>query len=146
MLTVNFSMHCLQRPPAGDELDEWIIRQYRAMHDAFFEERELIPPGQYHELRFDELEAEPIGQMEQVYDALCLGDFSTVRPTLERYVEGIRGYRRNEFPQLPTALRARIADAWRPCFDQWGYELDPASDRHRTAAARSIGVGPSAAG
>jgi hypothetical protein len=126
MLTVNFSMHCLQRPPTGEELDEWIIRQYRAMHDAFFEERDLIPPGQYHEVRFEELEADPIGLMERVYDALGLGEFSTVRPNLERYVQRIRGYRKNEFPELPAALRRRIADAWRPCFERWGYALNAA--------------------
>jgi hypothetical protein len=145
MLTVNFSMHCLQRPPTGGELDEWIIRQYRSMHDAFFEERDLIPPGQYHEVRFDELEADPIGQMERVYDALGL-EFCQVRPALERYVEGIRGYRKNAFPELPAALRRRIADAWRPCFEQWGYALNPASDHDRTAAERDVGGGPPAAG
>jgi hypothetical protein len=125
MLTVNFSMHCLQRAPTGRDLDEWIIRQYREMHDAFFEERDLIPPGQYHEVRFEELEADAIGRMQRVYDALSLPDFSEVRPALERYVEGIRGYRKNEFPELPEALRRRIADAWRACFEQWGYAMDP---------------------
>jgi hypothetical protein len=146
MLTVNFSLHCLQRPPTGKELDEWIIRQYRAMHDAFFEERDLIPPGQYHEMRFDDLEADPIGQMEQVYEALGLGEFPEVRPSLERYAQGIRGYKKNEFPELPAALRRRIADAWRPCFEQWGYASDPASGRQRAAAEGGVAVGPSAAG
>src|SRR4029079_4090823 len=91
MLTVNFSLHCLQRVPAPAELDEWIIRQYRAMHDAFFEERDLIPPGQYHELRFDELEVDPIGQMERVYNVLGLSEFAQVLPALEHYLNGIRG-------------------------------------------------------
>jgi hypothetical protein len=146
MLTVNFSLHCLQHAPTSQDLDEWIIRQYRAMHDAFFEERDLIPPGQYHEVRFDELEADPIGQMKRLYDALGLGEFSQARPALERYVDDVRGYRKNEFPELPAALRRRIADAWRRCFEQWGYALDPASGRQRTAAERGVGVGPSATG
>jgi hypothetical protein len=125
MLTVNFSLHCLQRPPAAEELDEWILRQYRAMHDAFFEERDLIPLGHYHELAFEELEADPIGQVQRVYEALALPDFSEALPALERYVDRIRGYRKNTFPELPAALRQRIADAWRPCFERFGYSLDP---------------------
>lgn len=116
------------------------------MHDAFFEARDLIPPGQYHEVRFDELEADPIGQLERVYDALGLGEFSQVRPALERYVEGIRGYRKNEFPELPAALRRRIADAWRPCFERWGYALSPASGRPSTTAEGDVTIGPPAAG
>lgn len=137
MLTANFSMHCLQRVPTTEELDEWVIGQYREMHDAFFEDRGLIPPTQYHEVRFADLEADPIGQMGRVYDALGLGEFTAVRPALQRYVEGIRGYRKNEFPDLPAALRRRIADAWRPCFEQWGYPTDPASGRSHVGADSS---------
>jgi hypothetical protein len=125
MLRVNFAMHCLQRPPPPDDLDDWIIRQYRAMHDALFEDCRLIPPGQYHEVRFDELEADPVGQVERVYDALSLPAFSVTRPALERYVDGLRGYRKNEFPELPSALKCRIAHAWRPCFEHWGYASEP---------------------
>jgi hypothetical protein len=146
MLTVNFSLHCLQRAPTPHDLDEWIIRQYRAMHEVFFEERDLIPPGQYHELRFDDLEADPIGQMERVYNALDLGEFSEVRPALERYVDRIRGYRRNEFPELPAALRRGIAYSWRPCFERWGYAMDAASQHQPTAADRGAEVRISGAG
>jgi hypothetical protein len=128
MLTVNFAMHRLQRPPL-DDLDEWIIRQYRAMYDAFFEERDLIPPGQYHEVCFEELEADPVGQMERLYEALRLPAFSAARPALERYVDGLRGYRKNEFPELPAALRRRLRDAWGPCFEWWGYGPEASSNR-----------------
>lgn len=128
MLTVNFAMHRLQRPPL-DDLDEWIIRQYRAMYDAFFEERDLIPPGQYHEVCFEELEADPVGQMERLYEALRLPAFSAARPALERYVDGLRGYRKNEFPELPAALRRRLRDAWGPCFERWGYAPEASSNR-----------------
>jgi len=126
MLSVNFSMHCLQRPPAGEELDDWIIRQYRAMHDAFFAERDLIPAGHYHELAFADLEADPIGQVERIYEGLALPDFATAQPDLERYVESVRGYRKNTFPELPATLRQRLADEWGPSFEQWGYSRDPA--------------------
>jgi LPS sulfotransferase NodH len=128
MLTVNFAMHRLQRPPL-DDLDEWIIRQYRAMYDAFFEERDLIPPGQYHEVCFEELEADPVGQMERLYEALSLPAFSAARPALERYVDGLRGYRKNEFPELPAAMRRRLRDAWGPCFERWGYAPEASSNR-----------------
>jgi LPS sulfotransferase NodH len=128
MLTVNFAMHCLQRPPVAD-LDNWIIRQYRAMYEAFFEERGLIPPGQYHEVCFEALETDPVGQVERLYEALGLPAFSVARPALQRYVNGLQGYRKNEFPELPAALSQRLADAWRPCFDQWGYAPERSVNR-----------------
>ena len=134
MLSVNFGMHCLQRPPL-EHLDDWILRQYRAMHEAFFDDRRLIPPAQYHEVCFEELEADPVGQMGRVYAALNLPDFEETRPALERYVRSIAGYRKNQFPDLPEALRARIADEWRVCFDEWGY----ATERPDAVAQESRG-------
>lgn len=132
MLVVNFAMHCLQGPPVADDLDDWIIRQYRAMHEAFFEERGLIPPGQFYEVCFEDLEADPVGQVQRLYEALDLPAFSVTRPALEHYVNGLRGYRKNEFPELPAALRQRIADAWRVCFEQWGYPSEPHAERRRS--------------
>jgi hypothetical protein len=63
--------------------------------------------------------------MERVYEALGLPAFSVTRPALERYVNSIRGYKKNEFREMPIALRRRIADAWRLCFEQWGYASEP---------------------
>ncbi|MGD9635310.1 MAG: sulfotransferase [Pirellulales bacterium] len=129
MLTVNFSLHCLQNPPVGEELDAWIIRQYSAMHEAFFEELDLIPSWNYYELPFTELEADPIGQLQRAYEALALPEFFPARPKFERYVESIRGYQKNKFPEPTVALRRRLADAWRPCFERWGYSFDPTTNQ-----------------
>lgn len=111
------------QPPLAD-LDGHILRQYREMYDAFFEDRGLIPEGQFHEVAFEALDADPIGEARRMYEALRLPDFTTVEPALRLYVESLAGYRKNEFPPLPPDLRARIAAEWRRCFDEWGYAVD----------------------
>lgn len=136
MLKTNFDLHCLQRPPIGAELDDWIIRQYRAMHDVFFEDRKLIPAGRYYELSFEQLEKNPVGELIRVYEALSLPDFSEVRPAIERYVEKNRGYQKNEFPQLSASQTERLSVEWRRCFDEWGYSR--IDDIHRSHGADSI--------
>jgi hypothetical protein len=104
-------------------LDEWILRTYRTMYDAFFEERGLIPPGRYHEVCFEELEKDPVGQLRQVYRGLNLDGFDAVEPPLRRYLDSLAGYRKNEYAALPPELRCRIADEWRRCFAEWGYPV-----------------------
>lgn len=116
---VNSLMSSLQHP-AGDD-DAWVLRQYRAMYDAFFEERGLIPAGHFHEVGFERLEADPIGEVGRIYGALRLPDFRPVEPALRHYVESIAGYTKNTFPTLTDDLRRRISVAWRPCFEEWGY-------------------------
>ncbi len=105
------------------DLDDRTLRRYREVYDAFFEERGLIPKGHFHEIGFEALEADPIGQLRSIYEALALPDFRQVEPTLRRYVESLSGYQKNTLPELPPDLRVRIAGEWRRCFEEWGYPV-----------------------
>jgi hypothetical protein len=110
----------LQRTDDRDT-DARIIATYRAMYDAFFEERGLIPKGRFCEVGFEELEREPVRQVEAIYQALGLPGFVSVRPSLERYLHSIAGYRKNEYDEPPEPLRQRLSQEWRRAFEEWGY-------------------------
>lgn len=110
----------LQRPDLGG-LEARILRIYKGMYEVFFEERILIPKGQFHEVGFEELEKDSIGQVRGIYDALGLPAFNAVEPALRRYAESLTGYERNVFPDLPPYLRQQIAREWQRCFDEWNY-------------------------
>jgi len=114
--------HSLQRPEVPD-LDDWLIRQYRLMYDAFFEDRSKIPPGHYCEIGFEELEHDPIGEIRRIYQTLNLPDFSVVEPALQKYVNSLAGYKKNTFPELDPNLKTRLRCEWQKCFDEWGYSV-----------------------
>jgi hypothetical protein len=115
-----FTWHGLQRPNLED-LDDWILRQYRDTYAAFFEQRSLIPSGRYHDISFEQLEQDPIGEVRKLYEALELPDFSSFEPELRQYVGSLAGYRKNVFTDLPAELAARITEEWKRCFEEWGY-------------------------
>jgi hypothetical protein len=119
---VNHELHRLQRP-RKDDLDEWVLRQYREMYEAYFEQRELIPKDSLVEMRFEELEEDPLGQLRRVYDVLGLPDFGHAEPAIRRYLDSIAGYKKNKFKELPPSLRNRIAHEWRRCFEEWDYPI-----------------------
>jgi hypothetical protein len=112
----------LQRPDSSD-VEGRTLREYREVYDVFFEELGLIPKGHFHEIGFEALEADPIGQVRGIYEALALPDFEHVEPSLRRYVESLSGYMKNTLPELPADLRSRVAREWRRCFDEWGYPV-----------------------
>jgi hypothetical protein len=112
-----------QKPDPADA-DAAVIRRYRLLYDAYFEERPLIPAGQFHELSFEGLERDPIGSIECSYDALGLSGFASLLPRLEAYVSTLAGYRKNKYPALPAGLRDEIRCHWRRSFEEWGYALD----------------------
>jgi hypothetical protein len=112
----------LQRPDHRD-LEDRILGQYKEVYDAFFEERGLIPKGHFHEVHFENLEKDPLGQVRRIYEALALPDFGHVEPALRRYLATIAGYKKNTLPELPAELQSRVAREWRKCFEEWGYPI-----------------------
>jgi hypothetical protein len=98
-----------------------IIRQYKELYDAFFEQRALIPAGRFHEVCYEELERDPAGEMRKLYEALSLPDFGHVEADLRRYVDSLKGYRKNVFTELSPNLQRRVAGEWQRFFEEWGY-------------------------
>jgi len=112
--------HNLQRPDVPD-LDDWLIRQYRLMYDAFFEERSRIPAGNYCEVGFEDLERDPVGEVRKIYETLSLPEFSAFEPSLQKYVNSLAGYQKNTFQNLDPGFKNRLRHEWHRCFDAWGY-------------------------
>lgn len=111
----------LQRPDLPG-IDGRIIRRYTKLHDAFFAARDLIPVGHFHELSFDDLERDPVGAMQTLYQTLGLTGFPAFEPELRRYTDSLAGYRKNRFDELEPAIRERIALEWKRSFEEWNYQ------------------------
>lgn len=112
----------MQRPDLA-AIDAGILRRYVAMYDAFFADRDLIPDGHFHELRYDALTADPIGQVAGIYQALGLSGFDSFKPRLQTYVDSLKGYEKNRFDTLSPDDRAMVAHHWHRSFDTWGYPV-----------------------
>lgn len=104
------------------DLDSAILDRYRTMYDLFFEEKKLIPQRQYHEVRFEALEEDPVGQSAQIYEQLGLGRFERIRIPLEHYLQAHSNYQKNQYPPLPPPLRHRIVQTWQRNFEAWAYD------------------------
>ena len=110
----------LQRPDVTG-IDDRILRRYNVLFDAFFAERNLIPEGRFHEIAFESLERDPMGEMEELYQKLDLSGFDQLRPKLQRYVDSLSNYRKNQFVDLDPLMRRKVALAWERSFEEWHY-------------------------
>jgi omega-hydroxy-beta-dihydromenaquinone-9 sulfotransferase len=113
----------LQRTNYSDDeaINRQLLQQTKILYDGYFAERSVIPAGRLHEIAFDDLERDPIEQMRNTYEALCLPDFQHVAAPLTAYVNSLAGYRKNTFAELPAELRRRVYQELRQCFNEWGY-------------------------
>jgi len=106
--------------PNYDGLDEYVLGNFTRMYDAFEEDRKLVPPENFCEIRYEDLVADPTGEMRRIYEQLNLGDFDSVLPALENSLEGTKDYKRNRFEMEPE-LRAKITRRWAPFIEKYGY-------------------------
>jgi LPS sulfotransferase NodH len=119
----------LQRPNPDDDVDSRIIHLYKEMYEVFFEEQGLIPEGRFHEVCYEELVRDPVGEVKRIYERLGIPGFGAAQGPLRRYVEAVGRYRKNEHSEIPLPLRRRIARAWKQNFDEWGYDHDELEER-----------------
>lgn len=89
------------------------IRRYEAT-------KSLIPAGQLHEVRFDELEVDPLGQMQQVYEALNLPGWANVAPKIQAQMSEHASYRKNQFSMDPVTMQ-RLYERLQFVFELYGY-------------------------
>ena len=97
-----------------------IIEFYRLMMMRYLNERSLIPRGQFAEVRYEDLEADPLGELERLYGELNLGPFARAREVVAAYVATLAGYRKNTFAPDPAAV-AMVEKHWDFALCEWKY-------------------------
>jgi hypothetical protein len=107
--------------PTCEGLEEHVFRTFERMYEVFERDRNLLPPGQFCEIRYEELIKDPIEQMRRLYDELRLGDFEQVQPAVENYFAKQKDYKTNRY-QTPPELEKEITRRWKKYIEQYGYE------------------------
>lgn len=103
---------------------ETVFALYEGMMHRLLADRPLIPPGNFAEIRFSDLERDPVGEMRRLYDELGLPGFAAMEPALRRHLAAQADYRKNEFRLSPEEW-ARVTQRWGFAFDAFGYRKDP---------------------
>ena len=123
----------LQRPRALD-VQEFILHQGALLHRAYREDvaameaekgRDLKKQKRLAEVRFAELDADPVGTLRATYAALGWTEaFKKVEPAIERYRRSLVDFKKNAFPKegLSSEAEAEVRRRWRAWFEDLGYD------------------------
>ncbi|HJT76570.1 MAG TPA: sulfotransferase, partial [Gemmataceae bacterium] len=114
-----YETHGLQKPTFAG-LDEYVFTTFTHLYAKLEEGKRLIPPGQFHELRYEDLVRDPVGEMRRLYERLGLGGFEAVRPRLEAYAAAHRDYKTNCYALTPER-REEISRRWGDVIRRYGY-------------------------
>jgi hypothetical protein len=110
----------------GATLERYAFAAFDEMYAAFDRDRPRLAPGRIHELRYEDLVADPVGRLAEAYARLDLGGFDRVRPALEAQARAMQHYRKNTFRHDPRLIE-EIGRRCRVFIDRYGYERPPAT-------------------
>ena len=105
----------------GGWMETSVLDNFVRMYECFEQDRELIPPGRLVDIRYEDLVADPVGEMRQIYQRLNLGDFAEVEPALTAACDEDRATTRPNKYSLPPEVAERVRGRWAPYFQRYGY-------------------------
>ncbi len=109
--------------PTHRELDEYVLSCLEQMYAAFQRQRPNLPDGSICDLLYEDLVADPLGEVLRIYEQLGLGEIEPARRDLEQYVESQRDFKVNRH-QLQEHDRLQVKNRWGEFFEGYGYDLE----------------------
>ncbi|MGA8259919.1 MAG: sulfotransferase [Arenicellales bacterium] len=103
-----------------ETVEDLILEAYPRMVDKLYKDARKLEPGRFAELRFEDLERDPLVQLEQVYGALAIPGFAGVGRRFREYLDSISDYRKNTHV-LSDDVVARVDRHWGGLVRRWGY-------------------------
>jgi hypothetical protein len=114
--------HALQMP-RHERLSEYVFDSFERMYAAYREDRAALDPSRLVEIRYEDLAADPVGQVEAIYEKLSLGEFERVRPKLNAIAAAQPEYKTNRY-RIDADLHREIVRRWKWYFDEYDYPVD----------------------
>jgi hypothetical protein len=110
-----------------DEIEAWVLRFYTQLMQRFLADKALIPAGNLVEVKYEDLEKDPLAQLRKVYETLSLPGFAEAEPAFHAYLTSIAGYQKNP-QEIDDDVITEVNQHWQFALDEWGYErLEPRS-------------------
>jgi len=103
-----------------DRIEAYILAFYAKLMKKFLADKTLIPADNLVEMKFEDLEADPLGQLQRVYDGLRLPAFDETAPAVRAYMRSVEGYQKNEY-EIDDHVIKSVNRHWPFAFDAWGY-------------------------
>lgn len=95
---------------------------FESLTRRFLTEQPDIPSEDFLEIRFENLESNPVAELERVYDHFELADKQPALEQIQSYADSLRGYKRSSY-SLPRATIEEIRQRWGFAIDHWNYQL-----------------------
>lgn len=106
--------------PKNVGLEEYVFDCLTRMYRGFEDQRQRLDSQSICTVRYEDLVAEPVSEVERIYRELVLGDYEAVRGRIVEYVGQQKDYRTN-IHAMDAELERSIRERWSGYFERYGY-------------------------
>lgn len=104
-------------------IEERVFQTLPHLYQKLEEGKKLVNPSRFHELRYEDLVRDPIGEMSALYERLELDGFDELLPQLHNYLARNSNYETNKF-RMSDATRDQITERWGEVIRRYGYPIE----------------------
>ena len=102
------------------DIDETVLSVYERMMRAYEADAAGVPAEQLVELRYDDLDADPMAAVEACYAGLGLPGFDAGKARFESYIASVASFEKNRFDYSDEAA-AKVEARLGHFIEKWGY-------------------------
>jgi len=123
-----------------NEHENWVLLFYSQLMQKLLADKALIPAGNLVEVKYEDLDKEPLAQLRKIYETLGLPGFAEAEPAFRAYLDSIAGYQKLAHKTLDDGAITKINRNWQFAFDALGYKLiEPAGKEKSTTGKSTVG-------
>ncbi|MBC8315209.1 MAG: sulfotransferase [Bacteroidales bacterium] len=104
------------------QIEENMIYVYRALMKKYLNDRDQVPPRNLYEMRYDDLMADPVREIENIYLQFNFPERSQGMELVKQHLEETKEFSGNKL-KLTNKQRERVKREFGFAFGEWGYPL-----------------------
>ncbi|WP_191060220.1 sulfotransferase family protein [Geminicoccus harenae] len=108
------------------DVEALVLETYPALMGRLLQDFAVLPPGLGCTVRFEDVECDPLGQLERIFTELNLPGFEDGLPKFQAHLRAVASYRKAEH-RLPPDEITLVQRHWRPFIERWGSPMQPAA-------------------
>ncbi len=103
-----------------DEIEQAILESYPRMLNSLLLDSADLPSENFVEICFEDLESDPLKQIQKIYHQLELPGLEQAIPRFKNYLTSLQGYQKNHYPLEPKDINL-VESHWMPFIQRWKY-------------------------
>lgn len=102
------------------QVEDIILQTYQKVISGYLQQRELIPPGNLMELRYEQFVATPLEWIEKIYAFLAIDLKNKAKECITAFLDKNKSYPVNQYSYRNEEVQ-KVCEAWAFSYSQWPY-------------------------